>query len=117
MNKAVAIKATVQLSGFAVSKGGFSVFTDLARHMDIPKKFHPGDIKRAQRDCEILAETLKNNPKEAAELFQCIVDNKLDEARQLSIKLGIDEQKFIENGGGLMWLVVIVVLLYATDAW
>lgn len=117
MNRATAIQATVKLSGFAESKGGFAVFRDLARQMEIPKEFHPGDIKRAQRDCEILGETLKNNPKEAAELFQCIVDNKLDDARRLSIKLGIHEQEFLEKGGGLMWLVVIVVLLYATDAW
>lgn len=117
MNKATAIQATVKLSGFTKSKGGFTTFTDLARRLEIPTQFHSDDIKRAQRDCEILAEKLKNNPKEAAKLFQCIVDNKLDDARQLSKKLGIDEQEFLEKGGGLMWLVVIVVVLYATDAW
>lgn len=117
MNKATTIQATVKLSGFAGNKGGFSVLADLARQMDIPKQFHLDDIKRAQRDCEILAEKLKNNPKEAMELFQSIVDNKIDDARRLSGKIGIDEQKFIDQGGGLMWLVVVVVLLYATDAW
>jgi len=117
MNKSVAIQATVKLGGFAETKGGFTAFADLARRLEIPAQFHLDDIKRAQRDCEILGEKLKNNPKEAAELFQYIVDNKLDAARQLSRKLGINEQEFLEKGGGLIWLVVIVVLLYATDAW
>jgi hypothetical protein len=84
MNKATAIQATVKLSGFAESKGGFTTFTDLTRRLEIPTQFPSDGIKRAQRDCEILAEKLKNNPKKAAELFQCIVDNKLDDARQLS---------------------------------
>ena len=117
MNKATAIQATVKLSGFAENKGGFTGFTDIARRLEIPTKFSPGDIKRAQRDCEILAEKLKNNPEEAAKLFQCIVDNKLDDARQLSRKLGIDEQEFLEKGGGLWMLIILAVLLWGTDAW
>lgn len=117
MKKTSAIQATVKLSGFAESKGGFPVFTDIARRLEIPAQFHLDDIKRVQKDCEILAEKLKRNPEEAAELFQLIVDNKHNEARKLSRKLGIDEQEFLEKEGGLIWLVVVVILLYATDAY
>jgi hypothetical protein len=51
------------------------------------------DIRRAQRDCEILAEKLKSNPKRAAVIFQCIVDNKLDQARKIPKELGIEEKE------------------------
>lgn len=117
MEKASAIQASVKLSGFAESKGGFPVFTDITRRLEIPTRFHVDDIKRVQKDCEILAEKLKSNPKEAAELFQCIVDNKHNEARTLSRKLGIEEQEFLEKDGGLMWLLVIAILLYSTNAY
>ena len=116
MTKLPIMQATVKLHGFIQNKGGFELISDLTRRMQIPSSIQLNDIKTAQRDCELLGEKLKNNPKEAAALFQCILDNKLDEARSRSQQLGIDEKKFTENGGGFLWLVVIVILLYATDA-
>jgi hypothetical protein len=110
------LQAVVHLEGLKQTKGGFEISTDCVRRLEIPAEVTQLDIQRAQRDCEILGAMLRNNSKEALELISAIQRGKLDDAKRVARKIGLTEPEFSEQGGGLMWLVVIGVLLYATDA-
>jgi hypothetical protein len=70
-----------------------------------------------QKGCEGLASILSKNPNKVLELLNVILENKNPEARKLIQKLGLTEEKFASMGGGLVWLIVLAVLLYSTNAY
>ena len=107
----------VCVTGFEQGKGDFLVSTNLCRSLKLPEGLKAEDVQRVQRDCEILAGILRDNSEEASALLQNIIENKMERAKEISSKLGLTEEEFAKQGGGLMWLVVVVVLLYATDAY
>ncbi len=106
----------VCLTGFEQNKGGFLTSTNICRQLKLPEDFKVEDIHRAQRDCEMLAEVLRDNPEEVSALLRAVVSNKVDLSKKKLSKMGLTEKDFAKEGGGSMWLVVIAVLLYATDA-
>ena len=87
---------------------------------DGPKRFEIGDhldLERAARDAEILAAKLRENPEGITEVFHAVRRGDKKAAAAKLQELGMSEDDFKEQGGGLFWLVVLVVVLYATDAY
>ena len=111
------LQGIVGITGLERQAGGFFTSKDRIGRIDIPTSFGPEDLQRAQRDCEILAEKLRDQPGEMASLLEAITHNKFDEAHRMIGQLRLTEQEFSSQGGGLYWLVVVGVLLYATDAY
>jgi hypothetical protein len=111
------LNCVVQVGSFQAKKGDFSIATDYVRRLAVERPLNADDLKRVQRDCEILAIKLRDKPEEIATILQEIFANDLDRARQVAQRIGLTEQEFTKEGGGLMWLVVVVILLYATDAY
>ena len=107
----------VCLTGLEQTKGGFSIFADQVRHLKLPQDFAIGDIQKAQRDCEILGKILQSNSKDVHVILSYLLQNDIESAKKVCRQIGITEGDFVNQGGGLMWLVVIVVLLYAADAY
>jgi hypothetical protein len=107
----------VCLSGFEEARGDFTTSHSQCRGLRLPEHFTPEHIKRAQKDCEILGEKLRTHPAEVTAILDSILANKFDHARRMAHEIGISEESFVEQGGGLLWLVVVAVLLYATDAY
>jgi hypothetical protein len=92
----------------------------LANHiaqLQVPQQFSPEDLQRAQRDCEILAQKLRDRPDEMTALLEGIVKNKGQGMRHELENLGLTEDQARAEGGGFLWLIVLVVLLYSTDAY
>jgi hypothetical protein len=87
------------------------------RRQGIPKQFTPQDLRRAQRDCEILATKLRDNPEDMTALLDAVLQDRGQDAVRMIKELGLGEEEITAQGGGLFWLVVIAVLLYATDAY
>ena len=105
------------LTGLEQTKGGFSTSTDYVRHIKLPLKFEAEDVQRARKDCEILAKKLQADPERIVTLLAAAQGNDVTKAQQIAQEIGLTEEEFAKSGGGLMWLVVIAVLLYATDAY
>lgn len=110
------IRASVRLSGVPSSKGGFDILSDVERHIDLPRQFGPAELERCRNDCELLSGKLGADPALSLELLEALRSHDLAHARRVAHQLGIVEEHFQAEGGGLIWLVVVVVLLYATDA-
>ncbi|MDP9372191.1 MAG: hypothetical protein M3Q65_06995 [Chloroflexota bacterium] len=95
----------------------FATLLDNIGRLELPQQFSPEDLQRAQRDGEILAGKRRDSPTEMAALLTTIVQRKGHGTRQAVEQLGLTEEQVSAQGGGLMWLVVVAVLLYATDAY
>jgi hypothetical protein len=107
----------VCLTGFEQTKGGFAISTDYVRHLKLPTSIKAEDLQRAQKDCEILAGKIRSHPEEMSALLAAALRNDVAQAKELARKLGMTEEAFANEGGGFLWIVVIVVLLIATDAY
>lgn len=84
------------------------------KRFDFPETL---DLERAARDAEILAGKLRDEPDRLREVLQAVKGGDKRSAVRGLKELGMSEEDFEREGGGLFWLVVIVVLLYATDAY
>ncbi len=87
------------------------------RELKLPRSFNPEDIRRAQRDCEILSEILQDKAEDVRSLLDDLLEGKNADAKKRAKELGLSEDNFVDKDGGLLWLLVIVVLLYATNAY
>jgi hypothetical protein len=88
-----------------------------SRKLDLPRHINREDISRAQRDCEILSEILEDKAHEVRSLLNDLLEGNTAGAKEKAKELGLSEDNFVGKGGGLAWLLVVVVVLYATDAW
>jgi hypothetical protein len=77
--------------------------------VDVPERL---DFSRVEKDCEQLSRLIHEHPKEMNEFFEAAIKrHDFSAARNIGEKLGLNEQKFAANGGGLIWLVVAVVII------
>jgi hypothetical protein len=111
------LQAVVQLMSVEEVKGDLATSTDYVRRLAVPTKFTKQDIERARKDCEILAGKLQGHSDDMVTLLNAISEGRVEDAKQKARELGLEEHEFVAQGGGLMWLVVIAVLLYATNAY
>jgi len=106
------------LAGVAGIRGGFKSSTDHIQHLEIPRDIKREDVERAQRDCEILAERLRDHPEEMSALLRNLQEGDLTGAHEAVKKLGLREEDFVVEGGGALWMLVLLVgMLYATPAY
>jgi hypothetical protein len=96
---------------------GMVRFSEYSRQLDVPQRFKREHIQRAQKDCEILGEILRDKPDEAQSLLDDVLAGKIADAKKRAKELGLSEDNFISKGGGIFWIIVIVVVLYATEAY
>jgi hypothetical protein len=85
--------------------------------LEIPESLSPADIRRAARDAKVLYERLTEHPKEMHELLSAVLKGDKKSAQGGIRQLRLTEADFEAEEGGLLWLVVLIVLLYATDAY
>lgn len=107
----------VRVTSCEQKKGDFATSITYSRHLALPDKFELENVQRAQRDCEILGRILHSHPEDMSQLLELILKNDVAEAKQVASKLGLTEEDFTKQGGGFLWIVVIVVVLIATNAY
>jgi hypothetical protein len=105
------IYGTVGLAGFSHTTAGFEVATDRILRIAVPQKFSLENIKRMQRDFEILAEILQKHPEEMTALLEASMQNNILEAHRLAQELGLTEEEFESKGGGIIWGLVAGIVV------
>lgn len=110
--------AEVHAPGKAKTIDGTETFLKRLIRIEVPQEFTPEVIGRMKRDCERFAEILGNHPEDSAELFKAVTSNDLSSARAVATRLGVTEEGFIADGGGLIWWVVgavVVAVIVASE--
>jgi hypothetical protein len=84
--------------------------------LDIPQHFTREDVAVAAKDAELLHRRIISNPDDFTELLNSITGGDSKKCQGLVRSLRLTEQDFKDDGGGIVWLVVVAVLLYSTEA-
>lgn len=106
------------LAGVVGMRGDFRSISDHIQRLEIPRDIKREDAERAQRDCEILAARLRDHPEEMSALLRNLQEGNLTEAHETVKKLGLTEDDFVAEGGGALWMLILLVgMLYATPAY
>ena len=73
------------------------------------------DPQKIIRDCDLVAEAARKHPDRVRQLLgACRPDSsraEMDEAYRIIEEIGLTEQAALRAGGGLLWLVVLVLVL------
>jgi hypothetical protein len=110
--------ALVSLRGLPQRVGDHSVQADLNYGLPL-STLTPESIVLAQRDFEIIAEKLQQNPGEILKIADALARGKMREGVDVATEIGLTEKDLMAAGGGFAFLVVAVVvgiLLVASDA-
>ena len=95
------VQGVVGLEGFPYTSGGFNLSAERIVRFEMPSNFTAEGIQHAQKDFEMVAAMLRDNPEEMRALLDAVVQNRLSQAQEIAEKLGISEHKFQAQGGGL----------------
>jgi hypothetical protein len=72
-------------------------------------RFGPREMKKAQVDAEMIASLFRKHPKEITAMANHMMAGRTIAAREIASTIGLTEEVFQENGGGLFWVAIIVV--------
>jgi hypothetical protein len=70
-------------------------------------QFGPEEMQKALVDAETIASLLRKYPKEMASISNNVLSGHTDDARKLAVKIGLTEETFQQNGGGLLFWIAI----------
>jgi hypothetical protein len=99
---------SVGVSSQMQSQSKFEVAPGRNVHIDLPVQFSTDHIALALRDTEIIQAILKNKPKEMEAIMSSVTTGNFKEAQKLAEEIGLSEDYFIKQGGG-MWALVILI--------
>jgi hypothetical protein len=75
----------------------------------MPEGYSIDHIRLAMKDGEILTSILNKNPEEVLCIMKAVSSGKLSEAKKAAAAIGISEENFVEQGGGLIGWVIFVI--------
>jgi hypothetical protein len=100
---------SVGLAGIAKTQSNFEVAADKNVRIVMPEGCSHEHILLATKDTEILTKILKEHPEEIVSIMEDITSGKLSDAKKAAAEIGISEENFINQGGG-MWAVIAIAI-------
>jgi len=91
---------------FSHDREGFVLSTDHLTRVQLPSRLSAEDIQRMRTDFELLATALRDYPTEMTSLLEAHFRKDTDTSRRLADEVGLSEESFKEQGGGIIWAVV-----------
>lgn len=99
---------SIGVTGLTQAQSKFEVAPGRNVHIDLPAQFSADHVTLAAKDAEILQGILKDRPKEIEGIVSAVAAGNFKEAQEIAKKIGITEDYFLKQGGG-MWAVVVVI--------
>jgi len=103
------------ITDIASNAGSFNLSFDELVRITVPK-FTPRDLTKLRRDCEILLERLKSNPEKFQQFVKSANSGDLLAAQAIAKELKLTESDFEKEGGGCIWVLVIIIILLCTKS-
>jgi hypothetical protein len=103
-------KFTFGLTRAAAEREGFPVSHQSLATIDlgVREPMRSTDMGKVVADAEIVASLLKDHPDEMVEIFNSIVAGRTDETKEIATRLGLNEESFQQQEGG-MWFYIAMV--------
>ena len=105
------VHSVVTLSGFKHTMGGFTISRDHVVQVEMPEHFTTEDIQRFRIDAERLAARLRESPEEMKAFLDTAIQGDIRQAQQIAQKLKLTEEDFSAQGGGLIGLIIVGIIL------
>jgi hypothetical protein len=80
--------------------------TDHVTRVQLPNRLSAEDVERMRRDFELLATALRDHPTEMRDLLEAHFRKDTTTSRRIAETLGLSEEAFKAQGGGIIWAVV-----------
>jgi hypothetical protein len=103
--------AVMALSGLKGKIGPFELSADHICRLALPKRFDRDHAKRLQRDFELLAAIAREHPQKIVEMQNAALHNDLPRTKRLADEIGLQEERFIREGGGWLLAAIIAVIV------
>lgn len=100
----------IGVTGTAQTQSKFDIAFGNSIRVEVPETFAAEHVALATRDCEILAEILKSNPRELGQIVSATTTGKLAEAKEIAEKIGLTEDNFIKQDGGMLAVVIVIAI-------
>jgi hypothetical protein len=91
---------------FGRDQEGFTLSTDHVTRVQLPNRLSAEDVERMRRDFELLATALRDHPTEMRDLLEAHFRKDTTTSRRIAETLGLSEEAFKAQGGGIIWAVV-----------
>jgi hypothetical protein len=85
--------------------------SDNTMHIEMPSEFLAEHLQKSLRDAELVRELLSDQSEDVLRLLNLIIQGNINEARKLALALGLFEERYQAEGGGLKWLIVILLAI------
>jgi hypothetical protein len=72
-------------------------------------RFGPKEMKKALADSEMITSLLRKCPREMSEIVNLVLSGRMDAAVEIAPKIGLTEQAFRRNGGGMLFWIMIAL--------
>jgi hypothetical protein len=109
-SKSSSASVSISVSGSTQAQSKFRVASGRNVHVDLPMKFSAEHISLAARDAEILQGILNDNPEQIERIVSAVTAGNFQEAQEIARSIGMTEESFIEQGGGLLAIVIIIAI-------
>lgn len=111
---------SIGITGPTARQSAFDVAGGASVRVALPATLTPEVLALATRDSELIMAMWKEHPDEMAAIFQEVTAGNMASASRRSRSIGLHEEHFIANGGGLWALVIVIAvaaaLLLASDS-
>jgi hypothetical protein len=113
------VHAVVGLSGLVVESGGFRLVQEKVVRLALPAELDARQSEILQRDIGLLAEIAGRRPESLAYLHNAAVRNDVGEAKRIAGEIGLSEERFASEGGGIWvavgFLAVIAIVILGSE--
>jgi hypothetical protein len=92
--------------GFDHEMDGLPLSTDHVTRIQLPERLSPADLSRMRTDFELLAAALRDYPAEMTNLLEAHFRKDIASSRKIAETIGLSEQSFKAQGGGIIWALV-----------
>jgi hypothetical protein len=115
------VHAVVGLSGLAVESEGFRLIEEKVVRLELPAELDARNSEILQRDIQLLAEIANRRPESLAHLHNAAVRNDFGEAQRIAGEIGLSEERFVSEGGGIWhvvagFLAVVAIVVLASES-
>ena len=115
------VHAVVGLSGLTVESGGFRLVEEKVVRLELPAELDVRQRDILEHDIRLLAEIASQRPESLAYLHNAAVRNDFGEARRIAGEMGLSEERFASEGGGIWavaagFLAVVAIVVLASES-
>lgn len=102
------VSVVLGLSGLTVRSGDYEIAQDQTFRFEMPSRFEAEHIDIASNDLRIFQEMLQRYPGAIADLHNAVIRGDQDVVREIVSTVGLTEESFKAQGGG-MWIWIALV--------